>query len=280
MTCRWLFLAVLAACHPRAELWGAGTYSGAEWDFFLAFSPKESLVLFCRADKEFEHYRILESRAGARPVVPSFAREGDNADPHFSPDGQRVVFISNRGSKTFDVWTATREGNGWSEPVRFPAPIHGVGDIWSPAIAASGNLYFGGTRPGSLGGSDLWVSRQVDGVYQAPENLGPAINGKGDEVEPWISPDESLLLFSALRRPESIGSYDIYLARREGSGWGRPRLVRGGVNTPVRDFNQSVSPDGQWLYFSSTRVLYDERVQRFGVGNGLGDLYRVPMSAL
>ncbi|HMG57301.1 MAG TPA: hypothetical protein VK601_27565, partial [Kofleriaceae bacterium] len=68
-------------------------------------------------------------------------------------------------------------------------------DEWSPSIAASGNLYFGAGRPGGHGGSDLWVARWVGGAYQPPENLGDAINTAGSEVEPWIAPDESYLIF-------------------------------------------------------------------------------------
>lgn len=61
-----------------------------------------------------------------------------------------------------------------------------------------------------------------------------------------------------------------------------------GVNTPAFEYNQSVSPDGRWLYFSSTRSIFDtvpsrplsyEELQRrlSGVGNGLGDIYRIEM---
>ena len=58
-------------------------------------------MLFGRADDAFEHYEIYETRLGndhlwSMPVKPSFAEQWSNADPHFSPDGTRVFFISNR----------------------------------------------------------------------------------------------------------------------------------------------------------------------------------------
>ena len=63
------------------------------------------------------------------------------------------------------------------------------------------------------------------------------------------------------------------------------------VNSPKGDFNHSVSPDGKYLFFSSTRGLFDSvppadlpypEMQRrlTGIGNGLGDIYRIPISAL
>ena len=62
------------------------------------------------------------------------------------------------------------------------------------------------------------------------------------------------------------------------------------VNTAAFDFNESVSPDGRWLYFSSTRPLAGPLGERFdvppddrnitGIGNGTGDMYRIAMREL
>lgn len=99
---------------------------------------------------------------------------------------------------------------------------------------------------------DLYIARWAKGTYQAPENLGPTINTAANEVEPWIAPDGSYLIFSATGRSDSTGRYDLYLSRRNGNSWQRPQPLAS-TNTPASEFNQSVSPDGRWLYFSSTR---------------------------
>jgi hypothetical protein len=72
--------------------------------------------------------------------------------------------------------------------------------------------------------------------------------------------------------------------------WQRARLLPAHVNTPALEFNQSVSPDGAWLYFSSTRsdpgplgTRLDwpmETASVRGIGNGKGDIYRIPMAEL
>jgi hypothetical protein len=161
----------------------------------------------------------------------------------------------------------------WGVAERLPAPVNDPAvDEWSPAVAASGNLYFGAERLGTRGGSDLWVARLVDGVYREPENLGDGVNTSAHEVEPWIAPDESYLIFSALRRADGKGGYDLYLSRRIGDRWGKAEPLPAGINTSDSDWNQSVSPDGTWLYFSSNRDATG--------GNGKGDIYRVPMAAL
>jgi Tol biopolymer transport system component len=285
------------------ELYGAGLFSTGEWDFFMAFSPDQQFVLFCRANADFSAYDIYETRrdrAGhwSAPVKPTFAARWSNADPHISPDGRTVFFISNRPgpgdsvpSTTYDIWTASRApGGGWSEPHRLAAPISLPGvDEWSPSVAANGDLYFGSDRPGGSGGLDLYVARWVNGAYQAPKNLGPLINTAGQEVEPWIAPDESYLIFSAKERADSTGRYDLYLSRRSGGAWQRPEPLAK-VNTRWQEFNQSVSPDGKWLYFSSTRPHKGPLGERFdwprvetnvtGIGNGKGDIYRIPLREL
>jgi hypothetical protein len=80
----------------------------------------------------------------------------------------------------------------------------------------------------------------------------------------------------------------LWLSRRVGGVWQKPHLIGNNVNSPWGDFNQSVSPDGEWLYFSSSRSFFDRtpaqpldyaEMQRrlTSPGNGLGDIYRIRM---
>ena len=159
-------------------------------------------------------------------------------------------------------------------------------------MAANGNLYFGSGKPlGGHGDQDLWVSRYVNGAYQPPENLGDSINTAGGEIEPWIAPDESFLVFSAARRTDSLGKYDLYLAVRRNGTWQKAHRLPPPINTPEWEFNPSVSPDGKWLYFSSTRRHSGAVGERFdwprndanivGIGDGnRGDIYRVSVKAV
>lgn len=262
------------------ELYGVGVFStAATWDFFMAWSPDERQVFFCQADSSFSQFRILETHRQAdgewsTPVVPRFAAAGSNADPHIAPDGRRLFFISNRPLPTdtgatlrraYDVWYADRLDDGsWGEAKHLDGPVNRARNTkWSPSVAANGNLYVGTVAQGGRGGNDIWVSRLVGGVYQPLENLGDSINTPMGEIEPWIAPDESYLIFSGAARPDSIGGYDLYIAERRNGAWTRARVLPRPINSDALDFNPSVSPDGKWLYFSSTRK------------NGLGDIYRV-----
>jgi Tol biopolymer transport system component len=269
---------MITACAPAP--FGPGIFSTPAWDFFVAFTPDQRRAFVCRADDTFTHYDLFETHLDAGrwspPIRPPFAARWSNADPHISPDGRRLFFISDRpdpgeptARATYDIFVvALAADGGWGEPARLPAPVNDlITDEWSPSVAANGNLYFGAERRGGRGGLDLWVSRFIDGVYQVPENLGDAINTAGNEVEPWIAPDESYLIFSAVGRHDNLGHYDLYLSRRTAAGWSASERLPAPINSPASDYNQSVSPDGRWLYFSSTR------------GDGkTGDTYRVPLA--
>ncbi len=244
------------------QLFGAGLFTTTAWDFFLAFTPDQQRVLFCRANDTFTAYDIYETRRGrdgrwSAPARPAFARQWSNADPHLSGDGGTVYFISNRPGDgetspqgTYDIWTASLEPDGtWGEPRRLPDSINlAHTDEWSPSIAANGDLYFGAERPGTRGGMDLWVAHRTGGRYAEPQNLGDSINTAGHEVERWIAPDGSYLIFSARGREDSVGGYDLYLSRRIDGIWQQATALGHGVNSAALDFNQSVSPDGEWLY--------------------------------
>jgi hypothetical protein len=299
---------VVAAGRPPArqatpqepELYGAGVFSTGAWDFFLAFSADERHALFCRANDDFSAYDIFETTMigghWRAPTRASFASQWSNADPHLSADGRTLYFVSNRPGPgetaphaTYDIWITERTpDDAWGSPRRLPAPVSEPDvDEFSPSVATNGNLYFGSECSGGHGGFDLWVARKVEGGYAPPENLGDSINTAGGEVEPWIAPDESYLIFSAKGRADSTGRYDLYLSRRVRGEWTRAQPLGHGVNTTWQDFNQSVSPDGRWLYFSSTRPLRGPLGTRFdwprraanvdGIGNGKGDMYRIPL---
>jgi hypothetical protein len=52
-------------------------------------------------------------------------------------------------------------------------------------------------------GESVWCGAR-GGSYRVPENLGDSINTLAAEIEPWISPDECMLIwlyFSSTRAP-------------------------------------------------------------------------------
>ena len=280
---------------------GKGVFTTGAYDFFVALTPDQKSAYLCRASADFGYWTILEThRQGDRwsaPEMAPFSGRWSDADPHLSPDGSRLFFISNRpdsgdvAKESCDLWLVERSGRGWSDPRPIGPTVCTDATEWSPSIAANGNLYFGATREGGKGRDDIWMSRFENGRYAAPINLGDSINTKLGEVEPWISPDESYLIFSAGGRVDGKGGLDLYISFRRGGVWSGARPLGHDINSAAWDFNPSVSPDGRTFFFTSTRSAFDrppakrmsyEELERrlASPGNGLGDIYSIPIAAL
>jgi WD40-like Beta Propeller Repeat len=194
------------------------------------------------------------------------------------------------------VFRIRRRHEAWGEPERI-REVSSAGNEWFPNQAANGTLYFGSERRagnrGPAGTADLWRARWLGDHYAEPESLGAAINSAGQEIEPWIAPDESLLVFAAKGRADSLGSYDLYASRACDGEWSAPQPLGGGVNSQAWDFGGRFSPDGATFYFGSNRSIepaplrlqgtagYRALVARLRApGNGLFDLYAVAATAL
>jgi Tol biopolymer transport system component len=78
---------------------------------------------------------------------------------------------------------------------------YGGGDVFIAPDECT--ILFSSTRAGGYGNSDLYVSfRRGDGVWTAPQNLGPSINSPYQEYCPSLSPDGKYFFFSSYKRPE------------------------------------------------------------------------------
>ena len=214
-----------------------------------------------------------ENGSWTAPQIAPFSDEHFSFNPVFSPDGRRLYFISNRPleksgkPRGFNNWYVERQGSGWSEP-KHHGPMVNSDDDWGASISKEGTLYFASGREGSIGATDIFRSRLMNGNYSEPENLGVFVNTKAREVYPFIAPDESYLLFISNRSAGEYGGvdqyFDIYVSfhTRDGS-WTRARTMGDGVNSKAFETTPIVSPDGKYLFFVSQR------------DRGLGDAYWV-----
>jgi tetratricopeptide (TPR) repeat protein len=91
--------------------------------------------------------------------------------------------------------------------------------------------------------------------------LGENINTEYDEYTPLIPADESFILFTSRRKNKTSnqpvdaqGEYieDIYISRKDSSGWLSPTLMDSTFNTPVHDAATGLSADGEKLFIYRT----------------------------
>lgn len=195
----------------------------------------------------------------SEPEPAPFSRLGWGDDvPFFAPDGQRLYFLSTRptgeeeGGQAERIWYMNRTPHGWSEPQIIEGGPNTLDLHWEFSVAADGTIY-------APGDGDIWVSRLVDGAYQAPENLGAPVNSDAGEGAPFIAPDQSYLIFMRVRHEENMGFVDLWISfRDESGGWTEPVNLGQPVTSEGNEICPIVSHDGRYLFFNSNRVGNDD----------------------
>lgn len=184
-----------------------------------------------------------------------FDPEVNEGSPTFTPDGKTMVFArGNSGKKKSAVDVKlymSRNVNGqWTEPRYLPINDSTAWD-GSPAFSRDGKtLYFASNRKGGFGGIDLYsTSMDASGRFSRPVNMGPAINTAGDEMFPYVSPDNKLY-FASDGHP-GLGKLDLFVATRS---QGVITVENMGIpfNSPQDDFGL-VFLDDDSGFFSSNR---------------------------
>lgn len=132
------------------------------------------------------------------------------------------------------------------------------------------SLYMASTRPGGLGGIDLWVAHRPSTAvgFGTPVNLGPAINSGADDFCPTPVPGNGLYFVSTRG-----GNADIYFARRNPAhGWSAPVSLGAPVNSALPEFSPSYfEADGRaFLYFSRGPDIYSAERQADGSWGSVG----------
>jgi len=190
------------------------------------------------------------------PQVASFSGENWDSNPSFSSDGKKLYFTSARSAKSgvrSSLWVVDKKNNGWQEPKPLYSLVSSNRSYQGSSVSKNGNLYFSSRQEDSYGERDIYRSLFIDGHFSQPENLGDAVNSESYDAFPYIAPDEQYLLFES-SRPGGYGGPDIYISfrRRDGS-WTNAVNLGEKINGKGEERFASVSPDGEFLFFSSDR---------------------------
>lgn len=185
-----------------------------------------------------------------------------------SGDFLLVYFDNMEGSGDIYISKADKSRN-FKAPILLDDVINSIqGQEISASISTDGNaIYFASTRPGGLGGSDIYVSRRLPtGNWGPAQNLGDGINTNRNEDFPNISPDGQTLSFSSMGHI-SMGGYDVFTVKWDEveHKFTGAKNIGFPINTPEDDMNFRVSSTGKYGYLSARKK------------DGFGDLdiYRV-----
>lgn len=196
-------------------------------------------------------------------LISTHCNERDFA---LSPDGNELFYTITLPKSTFQtiVYCKKNGNNSWTQPE--VATFAGEFSDLEPVFSTDGNtLYFSSNRP--ITGNtpkdfDIWKVVRTNHTWSKPENLGLPINTAADEFYPSIAKNGNLYFTATY--PDGVGKEDIYMSVFFNDRYQKPIVLDTGVNSSLYEFNAFVSPDEQYILFTSYGRKDD---------TGGGDLY-------
>ena len=164
-----------------------------------------------------------------------------------------------RGKKEkapLQILFARHSNNSFSKPERVSFFLD---DTISTGLASVVNdtlMYLVSDMRGGYGGADIYVSRNVNGVWQKPVNCGPVINSEYNELFPHYK--KGVLYFSS-DRPGGFGKLDLYAFKQNKDSI--PKLLAAPLNGKADDFGIFLEDRNGSGYFSSDRDNTDDVFQ-------------------
>jgi len=233
----------------------------------------------------------------SKPEVASFAGKFSDLEPAFSFDGKKLFFCSNRplagdSIKDFDIWFVEKKNNTWGVPQNVGEPVNTLADEYYPSIAKNGNLYYTAAYKNGVGKEDIYKATWENGRYTNVAPLDTAVNSLFYDFNAYVSPEETLILFTSFGRNDDRGRGDLYMSTKDKTGqWQHARNLKA-INSDKLDYCPFVSFDKKILFFTSERTslsrsypavpaTYASLVDQFNSpGNGSGDIYWVDFTKL
>jgi hypothetical protein len=266
----------------KPEIFAPGIISlQTRLETYPTFSPDGKTMFFSVVNAAWTEGRILYTRlengVWTKPEAAPFSDDRYiNWESFISPDGKRMFFASNRPpSSAMDIWMVERTLEpSWSAPVRLPEPVNSAAADGSPCVTNNGTLYFKSLRSGGIGGSWLYRALLKDGAYTQSESLGNIIKTTSGETEPYMSPDESYLIFISETRKGGNGGWDLWISFREKDGsWTEPINLGLNINSADDEYGPRVTADGKYLFF--TREKRGETMDIYWVSTRVIDKLRM-----
>jgi hypothetical protein len=218
------------------EAFAPGIVTTEHYEYSGVFSPDLTEFYFIRGNEEsnqqeFVVFRNQDNRWSESIVSPRMGQ------PFIAPDG-KTMHLGRR--------YMSRTETGWSEPQSLGVPFEDL-PIMRLSVSSKGTYFFDEFKSDLTG--SIRYSRKVNGRYEEPGLLGETINS-GQSFHPFISPDESYIIFDS-KRASGHGDSDLYISYRLHDGsWDEAINLGNKINTEAWEASASVTPDGKYLFFN------------------------------
>ena len=212
-----LWRADAAAAHPPERIEMAGPDVA-----FPAVAPSGDRLAYTRTTQDVDIYRF-DPPNSVQPVARSSAKD---THAHFSPDGRRIAYGSDRSNDAPEIWVAGLDGSPPERLTHGPGPMQGS-PAWSPD----------GTRIAfdSLAADGTWHVWTISAEGGVPRQI---TTDAGNQIRPSWSRDGQWIYFVWAR------DHDRNVWRTRVTGGPAERVTHGGsIAIAVRE---SMDGTGVW----------------------------------
>lgn len=259
--------------------------AAAQFDQYATSGTNRTLV--ARAEREAQNAKAVPSLMAMRSnneVMPLDQINTAAADfsATIKPDTKELVFASGRDGKKF---AGNGEGFNHLYAIKFDDAEKMTGGTVMPyeSVAMGGGA--AAPAPAATGTTTTPAAPAKDN-----KDAGKPVFNKPNmhQASATFSPDGKMMIFARSNDGSKKGllSVDLFVSYFRGGTWTEPELLRGVNNSKADDFAPVLSPDGQTLYFASSRPggqggndLYKSTLganNRFSAPENLGDQINTP----
>ena len=144
-------------------------------------------------------------------LLPFNNQECNTMHPVIGETDSILIFASDRpgGFGGMDLYRVVKQFDDWGYPENLGETVNTGGNEVFPFFHPDGTLYFASDNHGSLGGLDMFMTRNEDGNWTSPANLQAPFNTEKDDFGFIIDQDNRNGYFSS-NRLNGRGGDDIY----------------------------------------------------------------------
>lgn len=239
------------------EVFAPGIVTTEHYEYNGVFTPDLKEFYFIRGAREGrkQEFVVIQNKNNRWNESVISPRVGQ---PFIAPDGKTMHL----GKRYME-----RNETGWSENKNLGLPFEDM-SIMRLTASSKGTYYFD-TYDEKKEDFPIRYSRLIEGKYEKPKLLSKEINAGTQLNHPFIAPDESYLIWDAIR-DGGYGDSDLYISyRQENGSWGEAINLGDKINTDAWDAAGYITPDGKYFFFN--------RLIAPGVGDALPnvDIYWV-----
>jgi hypothetical protein len=260
-------------------------------DYQKALRSYDRLIKYAPDDKDINykigvcHFYLDDDKSEAMQFLTK-AREAGNYDALFYM-GQcyHLKEDFNKALEAFEEYRAYDGDRAFSDEqinlhleyidnaqrlMQTPVDVHiyNIGDSvntiypdYGPLIPADESfMIFTSRREGSTGNKvgpykkyyeDIYIAQNVNGKFEQTKNIGIPVNTTTHDAAVGLSADGKTLIIYKTNRQQTGG--DLYMSNKVDDVWTKPKKLSEMINSDFQEPSATLSPDGNVMYFSSTR---------------------------